>query len=396
MKRLLLILLWSLPIAASGQQVLYGKHVVIDKPVNGDLYIAGGTVTINAPVHGDLILAGGTVIINDSVTNDIMVAGGEVTFNGFTGDDIRCAGGTLHIQRDVAGDLIITGGTVQLSRSAVVQGNLLAGGGEVTLDGTVKGMVRAGGRNLKINGIIEGPLDARAVELNLTGTVKGNTVIAAQDLHIGSRAALLQGVRYWSGNGKTDFGAAVRKGQPVFDESLKMDQPRWHYLGFASFLALVWYLATALLFIILIQYFFGNTMRKAGETLTGNVPRFTGVGLLFLVAAPMAIALVFLTLVGIPLAILLLIAYVSLLLLATVIASVILANWVNAGYGNNRKFWKLVSNALGIFVVLKLLSLVPFIGWAITFLVICLVFGALLLNIRLPHRASAKPLVPAA
>ena len=130
-------------------------------------------------------------------------------------------------------------------------------------------MVRAGSRMLKINGIVEGPLDARAVELNLSGTIKGNTIISAQKLYISPHAALLKGVRYWNGNGAADFGAAVKNGQPVFDASLKMDQPRWHYLGFASFLVLIWYLATALLFIILIQYFFGKAMQKAAEC-TGN------------------------------------------------------------------------------------------------------------------------------
>lgn len=391
MKNLIILLLLSLPATGFSQRVLYGSHVLIDKPVNEDLYVAGGTVTINAPVHGDLSVAGGTVIINDTVTNDILVAGGNVTLNSFSGDDVRCAGGNLHVQHLIAGDLVITGGTIQISRPAVVEGNLLTGGGEVVLDGTVKGMVRAGSRMLKINGIVEGPLDARAVELNLSGTIKGNTIISAQKLYIGPHAALLKGVRYWNGNGAADFGTAVKNGRPVFDASLKMDQPRWHYLGFASFLVLIWYLATALLFIILIQYFFGKTMQKAGEAITGNVSRFTGTGLLFVILMPVAIAIIFLSLVGIPLALLMLIAYVSLLLLAAVIVSVVLANWVNAAYGRKHHFWKLVSNALGIFIVLKFISLVPVLGWLINLLVVCLIFGSLLLNIRWPHRASHNP-----
>ncbi|HEY8918152.1 MAG TPA: hypothetical protein VIM87_17030 [Chitinophaga sp.] len=395
MKNLIFLLLLWLPVTGFSQRVLYGSHILINKPVNEDLYIAGGTVTINAPVHGDLAVAGGTVIINDTVTNDILVAGGNVTLNGVSGDDVRCAGGNIHVQQLIAGDLVITGGTIEISRPAVVEGNLLTGGGEVQLDGTIKGMVRAGSGKLKINGLVEGPLDARAVELNLTGAVKGNTLIAAQKLYVGPHAALLKSVRYWNGNGTADFGAAVKNGQPVFDTSLKMDQPRWHYLGFASFLVLVWYLTTALLFIILIQYFFGRTMQKAGESIPGNVSRFTGVGLLFVALTPVAIIIVFLSLAGIPIALLMLIAYVSLLLLASVIVSVVLANWVNANYEKKRGFWRLVSNALGIFIVLKFISLVPVLGWLINLLVIFLVFGSLLLNIRWPHKIAHRPAPPA-
>lgn len=57
----LLIILSILPTLAMGQGFRYGPEVIVDKPVDEDLYIAAGKITINAPVHGDLILTGGTI-----------------------------------------------------------------------------------------------------------------------------------------------------------------------------------------------------------------------------------------------------------------------------------------------------------------------------------------------
>lgn len=33
-------------------------NIVIDEPIDHDLYVAGGNVTLNAPVRGELIVAG--------------------------------------------------------------------------------------------------------------------------------------------------------------------------------------------------------------------------------------------------------------------------------------------------------------------------------------------------
>jgi len=385
MKKLFPVLCLLLPVLATGQQLQYGRRVTIDRPVHEDLYVAGGTITLNAPVHGDLVVAGGTVIINDSVTSDILVAGGEIIHNGYAGDDIRCAGGQLRISKPVAGDLVITGGTVHIERAATIGGSLLASGGEVSLDGTVRGYARSGSGSLKMNGIINGLLDARGGEVSINGRVGGPATLSARQINIGPAAAFEQAVRYWS-SGKTNFGRSVRQGQAVYDESLEIDSPSWMYLGFASFLALLWYLAVAFLFIVLIQHLFSATMQRAGAAITGNVPKLMGYGFLFLVLTPVVIAIAMVSLVGLPLGVLLLVLYLLVLMLSVALAAVVIANWLNSRYQKRWKMWQLIWAALGIFIVLKLIFLIPFVGWLAMLLAVCLVFGAILSGIRRGRR----------
>jgi cytoskeletal protein CcmA (bactofilin family) len=382
MKKLLITLGVLLPALCTAQALKYGNTVTIGAPVYEDLYAAGSRITVNAPIHGDMLAAGAYITINDSISNDIQIAGGEVTVNGYAGDDIRGVAGRLYIQRQVAGDLVITGGNVLIARTAVITGNVIISGGSLTMDGSVKGNVKAAGGTVRINGTVEKALDCRGEDIAVNGLVKGPAVLAAQTIDIGDRAAFMNGVRYWKKRGTIDFGSSIRGGKAVIDKTLEMEAPRWHYLGFASFMVFVWYLGPVFVFILLIQYLFGSTMQKAGSALTHHVARSVGYGLLFLIIVPLCVIAAFFSVIGVPLGILLTIGYIILILMGATITAVVLANWINSGYAKKWKMWRLVWTALAIFVILKLISLTPVVGWLVMLLAVCLAFGAIITSIR--------------
>jgi len=369
-----------LPVRA---QMKSGEDVVIQEKVNKDLYLAGGTVTINAPVHGDLIVAGGTINISDTVTQDMLVAGGNINFNGYAGDDIRCAGGSITILSDVAGDVVVAGGTVTIGKGAVIHGNLIASGGELMVDGKVLGMVQSHSGTFTLNGTVGGDLDSRGGEVTINGSVDGNSVLAAGTIEIGSDASFDGDVNYWNKKGSPDFINAVHNGKALFDPSLEIKSGKLVYLGFASVLIALWYLGTALLMIFLIQYLFNATMKSAAGTVKNDSMKSLGYGMLFLIGVPIAIVITAITIIALPVSILLLIGYITLLLLATVIVSLITAHWINNTY--YQYSWssvRIAFAAFGIFIVIKLASLTPVVGPLILLLVVCMAFGGLLQNIK--------------
>jgi len=367
----------------SSAQMKSEDNIVIHEPVNKDLYVAGGTVTINAPVRGDLILAAGTVSINDTITQDILLAGGNINFNGYVGDDIRCAGGSITIESEVAGDVVVAGGTVTIKKGAVIHGNLIATGGELSVDGKVKGMVKSAAGKFTLNGNIDGDMDCRGGEITINGSVDGNSVLAASAIEIGSDAIFDGDVKYWNKKGTPDFKNVVNNGKATYDPSLEIKSGKLIYLGFASVLIALWYLGSALLMIFLIQYLFDTTMKNAASTVKKESMKSLGYGLVFLIGVPIAIIITAITIVGVPVSILLAIGYIILLLLATVIVSLITAHWINSTYYHYS--WSSVRIALtafGLFIFIKLASLTPVVGPLILMLVICMAFGAILLNIK--------------
>jgi hypothetical protein len=380
---------------AFAYRVEYGTNVYINQPVYEDLYIAGGTITINAPVFGDLVCAGGVININDTIGNDIIIFGGTITFDGVVGDDIRCAGGQLYVHKNITGDLVIAGGMVSIGKNVIIGGGLLIAGGEVTLNGIVTNSIKAGVGTFVFNGRAEKDMDIRGGEIQINGTVMGPSVLAANKISISDNASFNNDVRYWSGRGAIDFGQTIKKGKATFDPSLKIRTGRWYYLGKYTVLGLLWYIGTVFLMITMLQYLFGRTLQKSGDTVFNTTLKSLGYGALFFVAVPVITVIAFITIIGVPVGLLLVFNYIMLILLATVITSLVAAHWLNNRFKYNWGYWRLVFAALGCFVVLKILSMLPFLGWLIMLLTVCMAFGAILLNINWKRRREPAAAITA-
>lgn len=361
----------------------YNSRVTIDQPVYENLYISGGTVIINAPVYKDLIVAGGTIEINDSVRGDILLLGGDVTFNGYTGGDLRCAGARLHILKNIDGDLAVVGGNVFVNKDVTVSGRLLLAGGNIHFDGRVKNNVTAIAANLYFNGIAENEMNFRGGSLEMSGTVMGSAILAASQIVINGTASFNDSVRYWNKEGKLDFKSSLKSGKATYDPSLAVRPgSRWYYLGAATALGLFWYLGMALLMIAVIQFLFPGGMRKAAEIVFNSPLSAMGAGILFFIGAPIAACIALITLIGIPAGVLIIAGYIVLIVLATVITSVVTANWLNNRFTKNWTLWKRVFVALGIFILFKVLSFLPFLGWLIMFIAASMAFGGIIKTIK--------------
>jgi len=133
-----IILAILIPAGVSALVTYNGGEVLIDHPVQDDVFATGGTVTIDAPV-ASLIAAGGMVNINASVIGDVIVAGGTVNIGGKIGGKVVAAGGTVNINQEVGTNAVVTGGTVTIGKSARISRDALISGGTVTNAGEVKG-----------------------------------------------------------------------------------------------------------------------------------------------------------------------------------------------------------------------------------------------------------------
>ena len=365
-----------------GMIVESGNTIIIDRPTFQDIYLAAGTIVINAPVHGQLVVAGGKIYINDSVTNDILLAGGTVVINGYVGGRIRCLGGTLQIDRDIQGDLVVAGGDINISKNAVIWGNILTSGGNLTLHGKVEGNVRAAVGKFILYGAVGNDLDCRGGTIEMYGKVMGQAILAASNsLLIDKSAAFSGSVKYWA-PATVDFGTSLKSGQAVRDESLAIRKGAWYLLGAAGWLSVLWYLATALLIIILLQYLFAAVFHRAGEKAYDNSLKSLATGFLFFCGVPVLIFLSFVSLVAIPIGLILLFGYIFVLLTCGSITALVTAHWFANLMGSSGRFWEQVWIAFGFFILLRLILAIPFFGWILFPVLVCIAFGAILLGIK--------------
>lgn len=101
-----------------------------------------------------------------------------------------------------------------------------------------------------------------------------------------------------------------------------------------------------------------------------------------MLGTPVAIVISFISLVGAPLGLALLLSYIFVLLICGSITAVVASHWFGYVMGADGRFWEHVWIALGFFVLLRLILSIPFFGWILFPLLVCIAFGALLSSVR--------------
>jgi hypothetical protein len=333
-----------------------GALVRIDRPVDGDLFAVGGSIDADGAVGGDAVLAGGNVRIGAPVAQSVYAAGGQLVINAPIGRNVR-----------------IAGGQVEIGRRGEIAGNLSVAGGEVRIDGRVKGYLRGGGGSVRIDGPVDSDVEVRAgeVELGPNARIAGRLRYASRDEIRSDPAAQVQG-------GIERLTFAVKPARP--DLAARASHAP---VGRAWSLGLM--LIAAVLSAALPQ-FYPNVV----ATMRTRPGLSVLIGFIALVCIPAAALLLLLTVIGVPLALLVVALYFALLLIGYVSAGIGLGDWALQRHGGERAkrtAWRLLAAAGGMLVI-TLLARLPWVGTPVAVAAMLLGLGALVLQVP-RHRSAA-------
>ena len=329
--------------------------------IQKDLYLAGGNVTSSGKVNGDLAVGGGNILVNGAVSQDLFAGGGSITIVADIGDDLRVGGGNIIVSGKIGNDLVVGGGQTSIS-GAGVGGDVLWAGGMLRMDAPVGGNMQLAGGEVVIN-----------------SRVRGNVEFKGQKLTLGKNAVIDGNLTYSAQKEATVEAGAVVKGQTNY-EPLKAPRPPVSGKGIIAFLSLVFlgkFLAL-LVFALALGLFF----RRYAAVLVGNSvaqPLLEmGRGLVILIVLPVMSIMLLVTLIGVPLGILGLIAFASLLLIASPLAAIIVGSVVHKWMFKSAEYqiaWQTI--LLGV-AVYTLLGIIPIIGGIAKFVLILLALGSMM------------------
>lgn len=343
--------LWSVP--APAQTGGAGTGTLSSPTEDRNVYAGGGRVRPQGPVNGDFTAAGGRVIVDQPVAGDALLAGGSVDVRAPVGDDLRAVGGDLSIESTVGGELFASGANIAFTRSASVGRGAIFYGSSVAVDGRIDGNLRATGRKITID-----------------GEVRGNARLVAEEIELGPKARIGGGLSYASKSElKKAEGASIAGALTREPESANTRSPDTHWEWEASargpswvgrimsFLAL---LAVAAIFLLLVPRFGAQAARR----IQSSPWLALGVGFGTVVAVPVLAALLFVILLGIPLAIVLLALYPALMLAGFVVGVLCIGDLLAAalrkeaprGFAGSMRYF-----ALGLLLTLLAASL-PMVG----------------------------------
>ncbi|WP_144925003.1 bactofilin family protein [Halorubrum salsamenti] len=311
-------------------------------------------------------------------------SGAIVVDEGETVDGLEGAAATIVVRGTVEGDLSGAAGSVRIAETGRVDGNVQVAAGTVLVAGAVGGdaEVGAGSFDLMETGRIDGSLDVGAGSITVDGAVGGDVRAAADSVAIGPNADVGGEFRYDADEFTRSPDATVAGGV-VEDTSLGGDTG----VGFGGDLVPSWFgpvygvavnLALGAVLLLAFPRFSRGVAHRIGDRPLAS----GGVGLLALIVVPILLALVAITVVGIPLALAGIAAYVVALWVGSVYGQYALGSRALDRIDRPNRWAALLLGVVGV----ALIGLVPWVGGLVDLLVLLFGLGALAFGLRDRYR----------
>jgi cytoskeletal protein CcmA (bactofilin family) len=342
---------------AAGQMTQTSSGPVsITEPVADDLLTAARQLHVQAEVKGDLAAAGERITIDGPIDGYVMSAGRTLTVDGSVGNDLWAAGETVTVQGDISNNAMLAGRHVHLGSDALVGHDARLAGNTVTVEGRVERNLRIGADTARIGGTVGGDVraDAREVTILPDTVINGDLIVrASEPPTVSPGARILGDTRY---------------------EELQHNRwLSWPLIWIGSLLALLVLGFAAVALSSTWPARVSATMRTRPSSTA-----LTGLGVL--IFTPVVAGLLAVTLIGIPLAVVLIALYVAVLVLSSVMVSYRVGTWLLERM-NRPQASSWARMALGVFVVSLAIS-IPFAGWLLVIAVLIAGTGALVLERR--------------
>lgn len=336
---------------------------------SADRFVAGAAITESAPVAGDLFAAGGGIDVDAGadVTGDAFLAAGKLRLDADVGQSLYAAAGHLSLRGAVARNVRLAAGSVEIADTSRIGGNLSVAAGNVVVRGTV-----------------DGDLSAAAGDVTIDAAVGGDVEVSARSVELGPAARIGGKLRYRSAEplARDAFaqvlGSVERLGMDVAAPA-REELGRGFRVGFAIF----WAIGVMLLAAIVVATL-PRLSAAVSETLRTRPGASAFLGFVVLVCTPVAVLILFATVIGIPLGLLLLLLYLMLLPLAWVGSAIGIGDrllaWIAAANATRTR-WRIVAAVLAI-IALTLLWRVPWVGGIIALAVLLAGLGAWTMQLR--------------
>lgn len=324
-----------------------------DQTLNDDLYAAADTVTISGTVNGDVVVVGSTIIIDGTVNGNVWAGASNLTITGTVSQSVRGFGGKINFSGKIGGDALLASNELSLTRDASVGRDAIVGADRLSLNGAI-------GRDVK----------SAARETIIGGTINGNVQSTSSERLSLSSGSLISGSLTYRApeEVRKDPGATV-SGQTTYQKGGGEKQPtlldRWRD-------QLYWFLASVLILLGLLLYA-RRALIVATEAVSSRPGRTILSGLVFTILTPILALIVFITIVGIPLSLIALTAYILIAYLAKIFTGLWLGRLL---FRQPETFWPVLGAGIAGLGIYYLLGVLPVIGWIVGLLTLLIGAGA--------------------
>lgn len=326
-----------------------GQDIVIasDELIEDNVFIVAEKLRVEGTIKGDLIAISPEIEIRGIVEGDVMLAGSKVIIKPKKVLDVRVLASEVYLDTNILGDLFVMSAIIEFAK-----------------DNKVAKDVNIYAAHIKLNGLMSQNANLRANKIDILRDtlIQGNleASIAEKDIKKHQDAKVL---------GNTSFNQSK-----LDSDSLKKTLLGFFIIGeIFSFLS---YFLFAMVLVIL----FPNYIKQVNVLLTENTFQCLGIGAFFFFMIPIIIFILFLSILGIPIALIMSFGF----LLTIYSVKVFISIWL--GYLFIRHFFKkedpslIASLLLGSIFYYVIFKFIIFIGWFLWLISVFLGIGALTIS----------------
>lgn len=321
-------------------------YVPKDEVVSGTLFAGGDSVAIDGTLHGDLFCGAQTVVISGTVDGDVFCGAQTIRISGPVGGSVRAGGQTVEIEGPVSRNVMAGGQTVTIGPTASVKGEVLAG----------------------------------AQFLNIYGTVTGDISAGAETLTFGDNAKVGGSVWYESTSPAAVAPTATIAGtltQKVPKPEKEMTPVReMKKVTGGGAVNILWKIIMYIVVAILISVIAPKRTQKILDLMRAKPVPMAVKGFIVLIVVPLIILGLVITIIGIPFAILLGIAYGLILAASRVFAAIWVGEYILAKLRVSKKSNMILNILVGVTVAWVVFT-IPAIGGIASFLAVIWGLGAM-------------------
>jgi cytoskeletal protein CcmA (bactofilin family) len=331
-----------------------GKTVSIEpnEVIDDDLFAAGSSVLIAGRVTGDVFAAGDSVRVTGPIGGSVMAAGRDVRVTGNVDGSVRAAGQSVSLTGSVGRNIAAAGQALLLADTTRVARDLHAAGGTLNVDGRIGRRAAIAAETASIRGDIGDELYFEGGTLSL-----GPAARIGGDLVHRSRA-----------RPEVATGAVISGQTTALPPRQRPERENEGRSAFPVIFALM------TLVFGLVGIAAAPRIFVAGADAVGNRPWWNLLlGFLTLFVGPAFVAVVMLTVIGLPIGLLMLVLWIAALAFSCVPVATSVGRWLVERIKRGP-----VSPYLGLIVGLILLALltqIPVLRWLISAAVLLVGLG---------------------
>lgn len=325
-----------------------------------ELIISANTVRIAGAAHDDLFIMATTAELGGRFDADVWAMADAVTFTGEADDDVRVFGRALEVRGNVRGSLTAIANSIVVSNGVVIRGTAVLIGETVISEGDVHGSLKIAGSSATISGHVHGNVRVAAEDIVIMpGTeIDGDLIYSSsEDIFLDKSVKL--------------NGQLVRKTVDAF--SWSSPAPTFTQVATVQSFFYVCAMLAALPFMALFPRFTGLAVRQLRQRSWASL----ATGVVAICIVPLASLLLMITVIGIPLAILLLSAYGMLIYLAKVPVALMLGGLILRRRGPQPFARVFTALSMGLLILFAAGAL-PGIGTPVKLLTIFLGMGSMI------------------